>query len=1176
MSRRAVLALAALSVACPSKRTSVPEPSPPPAGAADLELLREDEVVRGFRAESVYLDAAGARMGARFVHEATGFVFDYLRIESAPQGFLWVNSFPTTDQGEPHTQEHLILGKGNRGRAFANKEAMTLTDSSAFTMQWRTCYHFHTIAGPTVFWEVLENSLDALLNPDYTDEEIRREVRNFGVSADPAGQLRLEEKGTVYNEMVRSYEDPDRLIWRGVDHLLYGPTHPLARSSGGWPDDIRRMTPEDIRAFHRANYYLGNMGIIGSFPGSIELATVLDETGAILDRLAGRSGDAMTLADLPPPQAAAPGTVAIVDYPHVDPTKPSRVMLAWPATRDLPVADRMLLSLFVDAVAGDESTNLYRLLVDSKTRVIETGAADIGSSVATDPGQAVLLVIEGVVPTAATEAGLADLRRVVTDELARIARLPDGDPELAALAARVSSRVTALQRRLSKFLSSPPGFGIRGTYDAWMTHLLDLEQLSGFEKPLALGPQLAEIAALVDGDRNVWAERLEAWGLLETPYVVGGRPSPTLREQLDADRRARLAAELARLGKAYGLTDEAAILARFAKDYDATTRELEAAASAAPMPPFTDSPPMTHDDALAYEVIDVAGVPVVASTIASMTASTASLSFRVDAVEERDLVYLAMLPDLVTEVGLFEDGKAIPSEEVKEAQRREILGLRAGYGTNVRTGRVELTITAQGNDLDETRRGLAWMRRTLAGADWRVDNLPRIRDVVDQKLDDLRRTMGQAEESWVHEPVHAWWRQGSPVWLHTASFLTRIHDLHRLRWMLADPRDPAVTAEVARTLRAYATKGAKRDRAGLAKLANELAAAKVKPAAKPLLATASKDLLTLLAEIPEDSLTGDWAYLCRQMATDLERGADATLAALDRVRRAVLASGNARGWLVGAEASAKALHGDLEDVVAVLRPGTLARPRYGDRPVVTERLRERRRGAEPVFVGLVNPSTSSGVFYHTAPGAFFTDTSDDQVLDYLSSNLYTGRGGHSMFMKTWAAGLAYSNGLRISLPTGRILYYAERSPELPQTMRFVVGELEKATPAPGLAEYAIAQAFSSRIAASYESRARGIADDLADGVTPELVRAFRERVLAMRTRDGLGEELFRRMEAVYGKVLVGYGPKAKDVADGVFFVIGPDAQLDAWQEHLRTAEGPDATLYKLYPRDFWVPAADAR
>ncbi len=175
-----------------------------------------------------------------------------------------------------------------------------------------------------------------------------------------------------------------------------------------------------------------------------------------------------------------------------------------------------------------------------------------------------------------------------------------------------------------------------------------------------------------------------------------------------------------------------------------------------------------------------------------------------------------------------------------------------------------------------------------------------------------------------------------------------------------------------------------------------------------------------------------------------------------------------------------------------------------------------------------------------------------------------------MFMKTWAAGLAYSNGLRIQLSRGRLVYYAERCPELPQTMRFVVGQLAAATADPALADYAIAQSFSSRAAAGYESRAAGIAADLADGQPPAQVRAFRTHLLALRDRAGLGAELFTRMPRVYGKVLPGYGTRSADVADAVFFTTGPAAQLDAWAAYLQATEGKDAVLWRLYPRDFWA------
>ena len=135
-----------------------------------FDSLKEGDVVEGFRAEAVYLNDSDKPFGARLRHAKTGFTLDFLEIQSVPQVFAWANSFPTSDQGEPHTQEHLLLGKGNKGRTHSGLEDMSLAGSHAFTQQWRTCYHFHTAAGPEVFYKLFEDQMDALLHPDYTDE----------------------------------------------------------------------------------------------------------------------------------------------------------------------------------------------------------------------------------------------------------------------------------------------------------------------------------------------------------------------------------------------------------------------------------------------------------------------------------------------------------------------------------------------------------------------------------------------------------------------------------------------------------------------------------------------------------------------------------------------------------------------------------------------------------------------------------------------------------------------------------------------------------------------------------------------------------------------------------------------------------------------------------------------
>src|SRR5258708_9525086 len=86
-------------------------------------------------------------MGARFIHQKSGFTLDLLRIESVPQAFTYVKSFPVSDQGEPHTQEHLLVGKGKTGRALAGLDTMWLAQSDAFQPPGPASYPDHTAAG---------------------------------------------------------------------------------------------------------------------------------------------------------------------------------------------------------------------------------------------------------------------------------------------------------------------------------------------------------------------------------------------------------------------------------------------------------------------------------------------------------------------------------------------------------------------------------------------------------------------------------------------------------------------------------------------------------------------------------------------------------------------------------------------------------------------------------------------------------------------------------------------------------------------------------------------------------------------------------------------------------------------------------------------------------------------
>jgi hypothetical protein len=142
-------------------------------------------------------------------------------------------------------------------------------------------------------------------------------------------------------------------------------------------------------------------------------------------------------------------------------------------------------------------------------------------------------------------------------------------------------------------------------------------------------------------------------------------------------------------------------------------------------------------------------------------------------------------------------------------------------------------------------------------------------------------------------------------------------------------------------------------------------------------------------------------------------------------------------------------------------------------------------------------------------------------------------------------------------------------PEIPQTLHFAINVIKKGPRDPGLAEYAIAMAFQeSNASGSYEARAEAIANDIADGVTPEKVRRFREGILNLRRDPNLAAEIFQRVDRVDGKLLPGYGPKAKENPGAVYYIIGNDKQFAAMDTDVQTRE--DEHVYKLYPRDYWL------
>jgi Zn-dependent M16 (insulinase) family peptidase len=1188
---RALLAFAVLLLACCSPPSALLPPVTPPSSPAPpvaLDALPQGQRLQGFVAQALYVDDDGRARGARLLHERTRFVFDYLVIESAPQAFVYATTYPGSDDGAPHTQEHLLLGKGNKGRWLGNYDHVMLAEWSAFTAQYRTAYHFHTSAGVGAFWGILRTQLDALLHPDYSDEEIRREVRNFGVTKAPDGTLSLDEKGTVYNEMVGTYESANTLGWDKLGRLIYGSGHPLARSSGGTPQGIRGLTPEEIRRFHAAHYQLANMGMVGAFPSSVALPVVLTEVGQTLDALAPQIDTRryMTEADVPPARVDVPGALVLVEYPYATADHPSPAMLAWPATRRLDVAERTLMEVFLAAFAGGESSTMYEALVDTKTRALDVGATSVWQYSSDDPGQPVFFGAESVSATHDDEPTLRAIRDLVLARLQTIATLPDGSPELVAFGERVKARILETRRRLDKALDTPPLFGTRGTGDFWIRQLTDLNRQGPFRKSLTQKDDYDHALSVAGSRTNPWRERIAAWGLLEPPCGVMTRASPLLRQKLDRERDQRIAAELVRLQELYGTKDPKEALRKRADDVALASAEIARAEASVLMPPFVSDPPMTMDDALSYRAATVQGVPVVASTFETMKSATVGIALRLDGVAEADLPYLSLLPDLLLRVGVIRDGVPIPYDEMSDRLRREVLDLASGFDASFSTGRTELEITGSGDDVEETRRVLGWMHNVLTGADWRPENLARIRDVVGRRATELREVMSGPEEHWASRTAGAYRKQESALLAHTASFLTRAHDAFRLSWLL-EGSDKATS----KFLASLAPAGKRLDRAALTQLAQALAkndpptasettpptlaawlapVRSAAPESRARIARAGRELGQMLPDLPDGSLATDWAYLCQAMARDSARDPRETLDAIRRVLGAIAHAANARVWMVGSSRTQQAVAGDLAHLLGALDPSPSPPVTHSARARVTDRARARGAAVfDARLAALVNPSTANGALVNSAPTAGYDERRDGALVDFLAANVFSGSGTHSFYKRIWGAALAYSGYMSVHARSARMELYSDRCADLPQLLRFVDGEVRSAPADPRFVEYAVANVFGARTGDTYELRAEAMATDLVEGMSPDRIRGFRARLLALRSKPGLAEAIHTRLLPVYAEVIPSLSTEGALPEGALWFAIGPEPQLARYENEVRAARGPKAAMLRLYPRDFW-------
>lgn len=190
------------------------------------------------------------------------------------------------DSGAPHTLEHLcFMGSKNyqfKGvldklatRAYSNTNAWTATDHTAYTLD---------TAGWEGFAQILPVYLEHVIVPTLTDAGCYTEVHHIDGDGNDAG--------VVYSEMQGVQNNQGELMNLKLKRSLYPEGVGFRYETGGMMEQLRVLSAERIREFHRDMYQPKNLCLV--IIGAVDHASLLKILGDF---------EGTILEDIPKPEA---------------------------------------------------------------------------------------------------------------------------------------------------------------------------------------------------------------------------------------------------------------------------------------------------------------------------------------------------------------------------------------------------------------------------------------------------------------------------------------------------------------------------------------------------------------------------------------------------------------------------------------------------------------------------------------------------------------------------------------------------------------------------------------------------------------------------------------------------------------------------------------------------------
>jgi Zn-dependent M16 (insulinase) family peptidase len=201
-------------------------------------------------------------------------------------GFFVLATEIHDDSGAPHTLEHLCF-MGSKSyqykgfldklatRAYSGTNAWTATDHTAYTLE---------TAGWAGFAQILPIYLEHVVVPTLTDAGCTTEVHHIDGTGNDAG--------VVYSEMQGVQNTANELIELRAKRIIYPEEVGFRYETGGMLEQLRELSADHIRAFHREMYQPKNLCV--ALFGEVnhdELLEILEEF------------ESSILSDIPSPDA---------------------------------------------------------------------------------------------------------------------------------------------------------------------------------------------------------------------------------------------------------------------------------------------------------------------------------------------------------------------------------------------------------------------------------------------------------------------------------------------------------------------------------------------------------------------------------------------------------------------------------------------------------------------------------------------------------------------------------------------------------------------------------------------------------------------------------------------------------------------------------------------------------